>query len=69
MRRYLLVLLAFIFSCLGVSAQGNQVINNGANTTAVNFTGNGCTYNWVNDTPGIGLAANGTGEYFIICRC
>ncbi|MBI3136508.1 MAG: hypothetical protein HYZ14_17670, partial [Bacteroidetes bacterium] len=33
-------------------------------TTAVNFTGAiaGTTYNWTNNTPGIGLAASGTGN-------
>ena len=38
----------------------NQTVNNGASTTAVNFTGTASTYIWTNDTPGIGLAANGT---------
>jgi gliding motility-associated-like protein len=40
----------------------NQSVNNGMPTTAVNFTGTGDTYNWLNDAPGIGLAARGTGE-------
>jgi len=45
-----------------VKAQGNQTVTNGATTTAANFPGTGCVYNWVNDTPGIGLAASGTGN-------
>jgi len=63
MRRYLLVLLAFTFFLSSqVWGQDNQVLNNGQTTNAVNFTGGGCIYNWVNDTPGIGLAASGTGD-------
>ena len=31
-------------------------------TTAVNFTGTANSYTWTNDTPGIGLAASGTGS-------
>jgi len=40
----------------------NQTVNNGQITTAVNFTGTGSNYTWVNDTPTIGLAASGTGN-------
>jgi gliding motility-associated-like protein len=40
----------------------NQTVTNGAATTAVNFTGTGNTFTWTNDTPGIGLAASGTGN-------
>jgi len=40
----------------------SQTLASGAMTTAVNFTGTGNTFNWVNDTPGIGLAANGSGN-------
>jgi len=36
--------------------------NNGAATTAINFTGTATTYTWANDTPGIGLQANGSGS-------
>jgi len=43
------------------AAQGSQTVNNGAATTAVGFPGTGCYYSWVNDTPGIGLAASGAG--------
>ncbi len=45
-----------------VQAQYNQTVTGGSATTAVNFPGTGCTYNWVNDMPGIGLAARGTGN-------
>ncbi|GAB5419235.1 MAG: hypothetical protein Crog3KO_31810 [Crocinitomicaceae bacterium] len=42
----------------------DQVICNNEATTAINFTGSvpGTTYDWVNDTPGIGLAAAGAGD-------
>lgn len=40
----------------------NQSVNNGASSTAVNFTGTGSTFTWTNNTPGIGLAASGTGD-------
>ncbi len=40
----------------------NQVITAGSATTAVNFSGTANSYTWVNDTPGIGLAANGSGN-------
>jgi parallel beta-helix repeat protein len=43
---------------------GNQALCNGANTTAVSFSGNvaGTVFDWVNDTPSIGLAASGSGD-------
>jgi hypothetical protein len=65
MKRFLLVIsiTAFLFSLyLKAGAQTNQKVNNGTLTSAVNFSGTGCTYNWVNNTPGIGLAASGTGN-------
>ena len=42
----------------------NQVVCNGIPTTPVAFTGfvPGTVYSWTNNTPGIGLAANGTGN-------
>jgi len=43
----------------GVSS---QTYVNGNLTTGVSFSSNGNTVNWVNDTPGIGLAASGTGD-------
>ncbi|MEI6567424.1 MAG: T9SS type A sorting domain-containing protein [Verrucomicrobiota bacterium] len=49
-----------------VNAISSQVLCNGSATTAVNFattgTGGTTTYAWSNDTPGIGLAASGTGN-------
>jgi YVTN family beta-propeller protein len=65
MKRFLLIvsiITSLFFLSLKARAQGNQNISSGAATTAVNFTGTGCVYNWVNDTPGIGLAASGTGN-------
>jgi gliding motility-associated-like protein len=40
----------------------NQSVPNGSTTQAVNFTGTGKSFSWVNDTPGIGLAVSGTGN-------
>jgi gliding motility-associated-like protein len=45
-----------------VNTVPNQTVNNGKATAAVNFSGTGNTFTWVNDTPGIGLAASGTGN-------
>jgi hypothetical protein len=42
-----------------VQAVANQVWCNGATTTAINLTGTGTSYNWNNNNPSIGLAANG----------
>lgn len=42
-----------------VQALSNQVWCNGTSTTIINLTGTGTTYNWTNDNPSIGLAANG----------
>ncbi|WP_439694614.1 MBG domain-containing protein [Mucilaginibacter sp. AW1-7] len=51
--------LLFLFA----KAKGqNQTVTNGSATTAINFGGTGCVYNWVNNTPGIGLPATGTGD-------
>jgi gliding motility-associated-like protein len=44
-----------------ISPVSNQTVNNGAATAAINFTGSG-GLNWVNNTPGIGLAASGSGN-------
>ena len=65
MKRFLLVIgiITSFFSLLPkAKAQTNQTVTNGASTAAVNFPGTGCVYNWVNDAPGIGLAASGTGN-------
>jgi len=48
-----------------VNSPGNQTKCNGAQTDAVNFTGNitsGVTYNWTNSNTAIGLAASGSGN-------
>ncbi len=48
-----------------VDAVSNQeVCHNGVATTAIVFSGavSGTVYNWTNNTPSIGLAANGTGN-------
>ncbi len=50
--------------CTSVDPVPNQIVCNNAATTAVNFTSStpGTTFSWVNNTPSIGLAANGTGN-------
>ena len=49
-----------------VNTVSNQVVCNGANTTAIAFgtvnTGGTTTYSWVNNTPSVGLLASGTGN-------
>jgi gliding motility-associated-like protein len=40
----------------------DQTVDGGALTTAVFFSGTASAFNWVNDTPGIGLPASGTGN-------
>jgi YVTN family beta-propeller protein len=40
----------------------NQVICNANLTSAITFTGNATLYRWTNNTPSIGLAANGVGD-------
>ncbi len=65
MKRFLFVIsiITSIFSLSPkVRAQYNQTVTGGSTTTAVNFPGAGCTYNWVNDMPGIGMPASGTGN-------
>jgi len=46
-----------------VQPLGQEVCNN-ANSSAINFSGDvaSTTYSWTNNTPGIGLAASGTGN-------
>ncbi len=64
MKRLLLVspvILLILFSNLIAKAQTNQTVSNGANTDAAIFPA-GCTFNWTNDHPEIGLAASGTGD-------
>jgi len=65
MKRLLLFISIIIFLLSPLrkaEAQRNQIVNNGDATSAVNFPGAGCVYNWTNDSPGIGLAASGTGD-------
>ncbi len=53
--------IGFVNAAPTVDKVNGQVVNNGAATTAVNFTGTGNTFDWVNNTSSIGLAASGTG--------
>jgi len=65
MRRLLLAVIFiafFLFSISNIFAQSNQTVANGSSTTAVNFSGASCEYNWVNSNPSIGLPASGTGN-------
>jgi hypothetical protein len=41
---------------------GNQVVCEGANTSAVIFTGTATSFSWTNDNPSIGLGASGSGN-------
>jgi gliding motility-associated-like protein len=52
----------FVSSPAQVDPVSDQVVQNGAPTAAVNFTGTGNTFTWTNDMPGIGLAADGAGN-------
>ncbi len=45
-----------------VNPVANQTLCNNIATTAINFTGTATTFNWINNTPSIGLAASGTGN-------
>src|ERR1700735_3075207 len=45
-----------------VFGQGAQTVTNGQPTSAINFPGASCVYNWTNDSPQIGLPASGTGD-------
>jgi gliding motility-associated-like protein len=57
------ILLAVCFFTGEVWGQSNtQTVSNGTSTTAMSFQSPGCIYNWVNNTPGIGLAASGSGN-------
>jgi len=40
----------------------DQTVATGTPTAAIKLAGNANIFNWVNDTPGIGLAASGTGD-------
>ena len=45
-----------------VNTLDNQDLCNGSVSTAINFSGTGTVFDWTNDTPGIGLAASGSGN-------
>ena len=45
-----------------VTTPDNQTVCNGSLTTPITFAGTATSYAWVNNTPSIGLAANGTGN-------
>jgi gliding motility-associated-like protein len=45
-----------------VTAPANVVLCNNATASAISFVGTGTQYNWTNSTPGIGLAASGSGN-------
>ena len=49
-------------SAFTVNPVSDQSVVNGATTQPVKFTGTAKTISWVNNTPGIGLAANGLGD-------
>jgi len=65
MKKFLLaasIIVCIFFISNRAIAQGDQTVISGNQTTAVNFPAAGCTYNWVNTTPAIGLPAGGTGD-------
>jgi gliding motility-associated-like protein len=45
-----------------INSVASQAFNSGTTTTAIIFPGTASGINWVNDTPGIGLAASGSGN-------
>jgi len=45
-----------------VNTVSDKIVDNGMPVSAINFTGTGSGFSWTNDTPGIGLAASGTGD-------
>jgi gliding motility-associated-like protein len=45
-----------------VNTVNDQTLSAGQTTSAINFTGTGSVYQWVNTTPAIGLPANGSGN-------
>ena len=70
-KQFLKISLSLFFilpACINVNAQcavnpvANQFLCNNTATTAINFTGTATTFNWVNNTASIGLAASGTGN-------
>jgi YVTN family beta-propeller protein len=51
-----------VHSLPGLNTVPDQTVANGATTTPVNFTGTSNTFHWLNNAPGIGLPASGTGN-------
>jgi gliding motility-associated-like protein len=49
-------------SLASIDTVASQTVKNGHYTTAVTFTGTSNTFAWVNDSPQIGLPANGAGN-------
>ena len=45
-----------------VNHPADQIVCNGSPISAVSFSGTATTYNWINDTPSIGLPASGSGN-------
>jgi gliding motility-associated-like protein len=45
-----------------LTAPAAQVVCNNSQTPAVNFSGSGTSYNWINSLPSVGLAASGSGN-------
>ena len=45
-----------------VDAVSNQIVTDGLASAPVSFNGTGSSFTWVNNTPGIGLPASGTGN-------
>ena len=63
-----LLLFFTVPACINANAQcavnpvANQLLCNNTATTAISFTGTATTFNWVNNTASIGLAASGAGN-------
>ena len=57
-----LAVIGTVYALPTVNAVPNQTLVSGTATKPIYLTGQGNTINWVNNTPGIGLAANGTGD-------
>jgi gliding motility-associated-like protein len=53
-----------VYPTPNVVKPGDQALCNNSNTAAITFTGTvaATTYNWINNNPSIGLAANGSGD-------
>jgi gliding motility-associated-like protein len=65
MRRFfsaIIFIALFLFVLPKLYAQSVQTVTNGEATLPVNFSGSGCTYNWVNNNPAVGLPASGMGS-------